>query len=37
MGKDSSTGMPAAEVACAYIKGMDSRRNGEVIGARGFA
>lgn len=37
MGKDSSAGMPAAEVARAYVESVESMRNGEVIDARGFA
>ena len=37
MGKDSSAGMPAAEVARAFIESVESWRNGEVIDARGFA
>jgi NAD(P)-dependent dehydrogenase (short-subunit alcohol dehydrogenase family) len=37
MGKDSSAGMPAAEVARAYVESVEGQRNGEVVDARGFA
>jgi NAD(P)-dependent dehydrogenase (short-subunit alcohol dehydrogenase family) len=37
MGRDSSTGMPATEVAAAYVESVEGKRNGEVIDARFFA
>jgi hypothetical protein len=37
MGKDNSAGMPAAEVARAYIESVASQRIGDVIDARDFA
>lgn len=36
MGKDASTGMPAAQVAAAYVESVESQRTGEVIDARSF-
>lgn len=36
MGKDESTGMPAAQVASAYVESIESQRTGEVIDARSF-
>ena len=36
MGQDSSTGMPAAQVAAAYVESVESRRTGEVLDARVF-
>jgi NAD(P)-dependent dehydrogenase (short-subunit alcohol dehydrogenase family) len=37
MGRDSSSGMPAARVAAAYIESLEGKRNGEVLDARTFA
>jgi len=37
MGKDSSTGMPAAKVAAAYVKSVEGGGNGIIIDARAFA
>ena len=37
MGMDSSTGMPAAEVAAAYVESVEGSRNGEVLDVRKFA
>lgn len=37
MGMDSSTGMPAAKVAAAYVEGVEGTRNGEVLDVRKFA
>src|SRR3954470_11900000 len=36
MGMDPSGGMPAAEVARAYVEAVTGSRNGEVIDARSF-
>src|SRR5919202_286376 len=36
MGKDASTGMPAAKVAAAYVESVESQRTGEVLDARSF-
>lgn len=36
MGKDSSKGMPAAQVAAAYVESVEGQRTGEVIDARAF-
>lgn len=36
LGRDVSTGMPAAQVALAYRDSLESTRNGEVIDARAF-
>ena len=36
MGQDSANGMPAAQVATAYVESVESRRHGEVIDARRF-
>ena len=36
MGKDASTGMPAARVAAAYVESVESQRTGEVLDARSF-
>jgi NAD(P)-dependent dehydrogenase (short-subunit alcohol dehydrogenase family) len=37
MGRDGSAGMPAANVAQAYVESVEGPRNGEVIDARSFA
>ena len=37
LGRDPSPGMPAAEVANAYVEGIEGDRNGDVIDARDFA
>lgn len=37
MGMDSSTGMPAAKVAAAYVESVEGTRKGEVLEARTFA
>jgi len=37
MGRDSAVGMPAVQVAKAYVESVESNRNGEVIDARVFA
>ncbi len=37
VGQDPSTGMPAAQVAKAYVERWESHRNGEVIASRSFA
>jgi NAD(P)-dependent dehydrogenase (short-subunit alcohol dehydrogenase family) len=37
MGRDSSSGMPAASVAAAYIESLEGKQNGEVLDARTFA
>lgn len=37
MGRDGAPGLPAAEVAEAYIESIEGRRNGEVLQARDFA
>jgi NAD(P)-dependent dehydrogenase (short-subunit alcohol dehydrogenase family) len=36
MGRDGSAGMPASEVAAAYVESVESGRTGEVLDARGF-
>ena len=36
MGQDASTGMPAAQVAAAYVESVESQRTGEVLDARSF-
>ena len=36
MGQDSANGLPAAQVATAYVESVESRRHGEVIDARRF-
>lgn len=36
MGKDASAGMPAQQVAAAYVEAVEGRRNGQVISAREF-
>lgn len=36
MGQDSTNGMPAVQVATAYVESVESRRHGEVIDARRF-
>ncbi|HEY9674535.1 MAG TPA: short chain dehydrogenase [Waterburya sp.] len=36
MGKDSSKGMPAAQVAAAYVESVAGQRTGEVLDARAF-
>jgi hypothetical protein len=35
-GNDPSKGMPAAEVATAYVECVEGRRNGETLDARDF-
>ena len=37
LGRDPSPGMPAAEVAHAYVESIEGDRNGDVIDARDFA
>lgn len=37
MGRDPSEGMPAAEVARAYVESVEGNRSGEVLDARDFA
>jgi NAD(P)-dependent dehydrogenase (short-subunit alcohol dehydrogenase family) len=37
MGQDASKGMPAAQVAAAFIESVEGTRNGEVLRARDFA
>ena len=37
MGMDSSTGMPAEQVAFAYVESVEGKRNGEVLDTRSFA
>jgi NAD(P)-dependent dehydrogenase (short-subunit alcohol dehydrogenase family) len=37
MEQDPSTGMPANQVALAYLESIEGQRNGEVIAARSFA
>lgn len=37
MGRDPSEGMPAADVARAYVESVEGSRNGEVLDARDFA
>lgn len=37
MGRDGSSGMPAATVAAAYAESVEGRRSGEVLEARRFA
>ena len=36
MGQDPSKGMPAAEVAAAYVESVEGSRNGETLDARAF-
>jgi NAD(P)-dependent dehydrogenase (short-subunit alcohol dehydrogenase family) len=36
MGQDGSAGMPAAQVAAAYVESVEGRRNGETLDARAF-
>ena len=36
MGQDGSQGMPAAEVAAAYVESVEGRRTGETLDARAF-
>jgi NAD(P)-dependent dehydrogenase (short-subunit alcohol dehydrogenase family) len=36
MGQDGSKGMPAAQVAAAYVESVEGRRNGETLDARAF-
>jgi NAD(P)-dependent dehydrogenase (short-subunit alcohol dehydrogenase family) len=36
MGKDPSAGMPAEQVAAAYVEAVDDRQNGRVLDAREF-
>lgn len=36
MGQDTSTGMPAAQAAAAYVESVESQRTGEVLDARSF-
>lgn len=36
MGRDPSSGMPAARVAAAYVESVEGNRNGEVLDARKF-
>lgn len=36
MGRDPAEGMPAAEVAAAYVESVEGRRNGETLDARAF-
>lgn len=36
MGQDASAGMPAVEVAAAYVESVEGRRSGEVLDARAF-
>ena len=36
MGQDSANGLPAAQVATAYVESVESHRHGEVIDARRF-
>lgn len=36
MGQDGSKGMPAAQVAAAYVESVEGRRNGETLDAREF-
>jgi NAD(P)-dependent dehydrogenase (short-subunit alcohol dehydrogenase family) len=37
MGQDPSTGLPAAQVAPAYVESVESQRTGEILDARSFA
>ena len=37
LGMDSTNGMPAQQVALAYVESMEGKRNGEVIDTRDFA
>ena len=37
MGRDPSQGMPADQVAAAYLEALEGRRTGEVLDARRFA
>ncbi len=37
LGMDSATGMPAQQVALAYVESVEGTRNGEVLDARSFA
>jgi NAD(P)-dependent dehydrogenase (short-subunit alcohol dehydrogenase family) len=37
MGRDGSTGIPAARVAAAYVESVEGRRTGQVLDARAFA
>ena len=36
MGMDTSTGMPAQQVALAYVESVEGKRNGEVLDTRAF-
>ena len=37
LGMDSSSGMPADQVAFAYRESVEGRRNGEILNVRDFA
>jgi len=37
LGMDSTNGMPAQQVALAYVESVEGKRNGEVIDTRDFA
>ena len=37
MGRDGAAGMPAAQVARAYVESVEGSRTGEVLDAREFA